>query len=45
MRNFYTIKWGFFIPVLAGIFLQFLIEGISANSQGLIGSYSLEVYT
>jgi parallel beta-helix repeat protein len=43
MRNFYMLKRGFFIPVLVGIFLQFLIGGHQAISQGLTGSYTVGV--
>jgi len=41
MRNFYTLKRGFFLPVLISIFLQSLIGGYQANSQGLTGTYTI----
>ncbi|WP_170147807.1 right-handed parallel beta-helix repeat-containing protein, partial [Algoriphagus antarcticus] len=41
MRNFYTLKRGFFLPVLAGIFFQFLVGGHQANSQELTGTYTI----
>jgi len=41
MRNFYTLKRGFFLPVLISIFLQFLIGDHQANSQGLTGTYTI----
>jgi hypothetical protein len=41
MRNFYTLKRGFFIPVVAALFFQFLVGGHQAISQGLTGTYTI----
>ncbi|MFN3999033.1 CARDB domain-containing protein [Algoriphagus sp.] len=41
MRNFYTTTNRFLFPVLAGIFLQFLVGGQQAKAQELSGTYTI----
>ncbi|WP_139316609.1 right-handed parallel beta-helix repeat-containing protein, partial [Algoriphagus marinus] len=41
MRNFYTLKRRFFIPVFAALFFQFLVGGYQAKAQGLTGTYTI----
>ncbi|MDG1276831.1 MAG: right-handed parallel beta-helix repeat-containing protein, partial [Algoriphagus sp.] len=41
MRNFYVVKKSFLLPVLVGIFFQFLVGGYQAKAQGLTGTYSI----